>query len=78
MGKKFLRYQKTYSTTERETLSVIVAVEKCQPYLLQSRFTIAVDHQELRWLMQLKNPRGRLARWALNLQSYNYEIKYRP
>ena len=41
-----------------------------------SHFTIVANHQALQWLMQLKNPTGCLARWALNLQSYNFDIKY--
>lgn len=77
-GRNFSDTEKKYSTTEREALPVIIAIGKCRSYLLGSRFTIVVDHQALRWLIQLKNPTGRLARWALNLQSYYFEIKYRP
>ena len=42
-----------YSITEREALSVIVAIQKCRPYLLGNRLTVAVDHHTLKWLMSL-------------------------
>ena len=77
-GQNFLDTEKKYSTTEREALSVIVAIQKCQPYLLGNHFTVVVDHQVLKWLMNLRDPTGRLARWALTLQEYDFNIQYRP
>lgn len=35
------------------------------------------DHASLSWLQNLKDPEGRLARWVLKLQAYNFEILYR-
>ena len=35
------------------------------------------DHSSLRWLRNLKEPEVRLARWALKLQAYDYEILHR-
>ena len=34
----------SYISTEQETLSVIIAAEKCQRYLLGSQFIITANH----------------------------------
>ena len=67
-GRNFSDTEKKYSATERQALSVIAAIQKCRPYLLGNHFTVVVDHQALKWLMSLRDPTGRLARWALTLQ----------
>ena len=70
--------ERNYSTTEREALAVVWALNKFRGYVEGSEITVASDHQPLKWLMSLKFPSGRLARWALQLQSYNLKIEYIP
>ncbi|GFT10575.1 retrovirus-related Pol polyprotein from transposon 297 [Trichonephila clavipes] len=70
--------KRNYSSTEREALAVVWAVNKFRGYIDGASITVASDHQPLRWLMKLKSPTGRLARWALQLQSFNLNMEYIP
>src|SRR5690606_27783102 len=63
-----------YSATDREALAVIWALDKFRPYVEGSKIKLYTDHQPLKWLMTLKSPTGRLARWSLKLQHFDIEI----
>lgn len=69
--------EQNYSTTEKECLAVIWGVRKMRPYLEGYHFIIITDHLSLKWLDSIDNPTGRLARWALELQQYQFTVKYR-
>lgn len=66
-----------YSATELECLGVLHAVEAFRPFVEGYRFDLITDHSSLRWLLKLKNPSGRLARWAVQLQAYDMNIIHR-
>ena len=70
--------EKDYSTTEREDLAVVWSLSKFRGYLDSSSVIVATDHQPLKWLLSLKTPTGRLARWALTIQAYNIKLEYIP
>lgn len=71
------RGEQKFSTTERECLGLIWAIEKFRPYVEGTRFTVITDHYSLLWLFNLRDPTGRLARWALRLQPYDFTIIHR-
>lgn len=77
LSRKLTPQERKYQTTERECLAVIAAIEKFRPYIEGIRFTVITDHASLLWLQNLKNPAGRLGRWALRLQPYDFEIRHR-
>ena len=70
--------EKNYPITDQECLAVIWAVKHFQHYLGLKPFTLVTDHSALKWLQTSKLPKGRRARWVMELQQYTFEIKHRP
>lgn len=70
--------ERNYHTTEREALAVVWALDKFRGYIEGAQTRVATDHQPLKWLLSLKTPSGRLARWAMKIQCYNLDIEYTP
>ena len=77
-GRELSSAETRYSTTEREALAVVDGIKRYEPYLSGRKFYVHTDHGSLTWLMRVKDPTGRLARWALRLQQYDFEIIHRP
>ena len=44
--------------------------------MLGRHFQIVTDHNALRWLHSME-PKGRLARWILDLQEFNFTVVHR-
>jgi hypothetical protein len=66
-----------YSSYEGEALAAVWAIAHFRPYLYDQRFTLVTDYQPLRWLMESDKLTGKLARWALLLQEYDFEVVHR-
>ena len=77
-GRALRKSELNYTISELECLSVVEGVKSYHQYLANSHFTIYTDHSALKYLMNIKISTGRLARWALILQGYNYTVIHRP
>ena len=64
-----------YTTTEKELLAVVFALEKFRPYILGSKIIVYTDHAALKYLLSKKEAKPRLIRWVLLLQEFDLEIK---
>lgn len=76
-SKKLNKAQSNYSVTEQECLAVVLSLKKFRAYIEGQEFQVITDHASLQWLMRQTDLSGRLARWALKLQGYRFEIKHR-
>ena len=65
-----------YSVTDLEFLGILEAIKYFHPFLANRKFTILTDHISLTFLKTLKVGQGRIGRWALFLQNYDFEIKH--
>lgn len=66
-----------YGATQLECLCVIWAIEKLRCYIEGSKFTVVTDCYSIKWLNSLKDPSGRLGRWCLRLQAFDFEVIHR-
>ena len=67
--------QRNYTTTEKELLAVVYALEKFRAYLVGSDIVIFMDHSTLKYLLTKKNGKARLIRWVLLIPEFNLQIK---
>ena len=69
--------QRNYTTTEKELLVVVYALDKFRAYLVGSDIIIFTDHSALKHLLTKKNAKARLIRWVFLLQDFNLQIKHK-
>ena len=67
-----------YSVIEKECLAVVWAVKKFYQYLYGRPFVIETDHQPLKYLNSANHVNGRLMRWSMYLQQFQYTVKSIP
>ena len=76
-GRGLRRSEMNWSVSELECLAIIEGTRAYHTYLANRPFTIITDHVSLTYLHSLKTGRGRLQRWAMHLQGYNFKVKYK-
>jgi hypothetical protein len=67
--------KKNYTTTEEETLATM---KKFQHYLLGNVFILFVDHQTFLRLVNKLVIIGKIVRWLVLLQEFDFKVIYKP
>lgn len=70
--------EEKYTSYELEVLAVVKALVKFRVYLLGIEFKIVTDCRAFALTMNKKDLCVRVARWALQLEEFNYTIEHRP
>jgi hypothetical protein len=66
-----------YGISEKDCLAIVYAIRQFRIYLHGVYFIVVTDHNALVWLMSVRDPTGKLARWSIFLQHYDYTIIHR-
>ena len=69
--------EEKYATIEKEALAIKFGIQMYRPYIFGTHFKIQTDHNPLTYLAKMKDDSQRVARWALLLQEYDFEIEHR-
>lgn len=58
-------------------MDVVWAVLRLRPYLEGVSFTFRTDHEALRWILNMADLTGKLARWRLSLSELEFDVFHR-
>jgi len=70
--------EKNYSTTERKGLAMVYVLQKYRHYLLGGHFKMYTNHSVLKYLVNKPMLGGRICRWLLLFQEYEFEVIVKP
>lgn len=78
-SRKCNKHQVRYSTIEKETLALLLALRHFEVYVGSSPLPVVVftDHNPIVFLSRMYNHNQRLMRWALIVQDYNLQIRHK-
>jgi len=77
-SRKLSTTEKNYITIEREGLAMVYALQKFRHYLLGAPFKMFTNHSTLKYLVNKPVLGGRIYRWLLLFQEYDFEIIVKP
>ncbi|WKA01472.1 hypothetical protein VitviT2T_019753 [Vitis vinifera] len=67
--------QRNYTTTQKELLDVVFALDKFRAYLVGYFIIVFTDHSTLKYLLTKQDAKSRLIRWILLLQEFDLQIR---
>ena len=76
-GRSLNKSERNWGITDLEGLALVEGIRHFKVYLSDKPFTVYSDHQALKSLKTSKAT-GRLGRWAVFLQGYQYEVIHKP
>nr|GFA76832.1 reverse transcriptase domain-containing protein [Tanacetum cinerariifolium] len=73
-SKTMIEAESNYTTTEKEMLAVVYALEKFRSYLIMNKSIVYTDHSALKYLFAKKDSKARLLRWVLLLHEFTFKV----
>ena len=76
-SRTLMKPERIWHSHELEALAAIWGCEHFRPYLVGRKFILQTDNSSITWLLKQTKP-GRLQRWILRIQEFDYDIVHRP
>ncbi|MGL4850739.1 MAG: reverse transcriptase domain-containing protein [Clostridium sp.] len=73
-SKKLYQAEKNYTTTEKELLAVVKALQHFRPIVLGAKITVRTDHNNLTYITQCLTNRAQ--RWKILLDEFGVQLSY--
>jgi hypothetical protein len=77
-SRKLSESEQNYNTIERKGLDMVYALHKFRHYLLSKHFKMFTDHVSLKYLVNKPMLGGRICRWLVLFQEFNFELRVNP
>ena len=76
-SKALSQVEQRWTTTELEMYAIVCASRKWSAYC-SNKVVFHTDHQPLKYIRKQKDPRGKIARWIMELENFDYTVEYIP
>jgi RNase H-like domain found in reverse transcriptase/Integrase zinc binding domain len=76
VSRKLSSAEERYTVSEKEAGAALFAILKFRHILLGRKFTLVTDHTALQPLLTHSKACGRLARWAVAIQEFEFDVEY--
>ncbi len=73
-GELLKKSELSYTVAEKKCFAVVHALQKWRRYIYGEKFVVVSDLLALKWLLSLKDPRERLARWVSKVVEFDFEL----
>lgn len=77
-SKKLSGSKRSWSATDGERFAALWGIKTFQYFPHDTEFILESDHQALKYMMTILALKGKLTRYGLEMQQYDFEIWYRP
>jgi hypothetical protein len=77
-SRTLLKPEQKWHLHEHKLMVAIWGCEHFRPYLIGLKFVLQTDNSAVKWLLKQTKPAGRLQRWILRLQEFDFNVEHRP
>ena len=77
-SKALNKAERKWDACEQELYAILSSVKHFRHYLLNTKFKIRTDNKACTYILKKAELSPRLARWAVQLADYDYEIEHTP